>query len=326
MRAMILAAGLGTRMRPLSELRAKPALPVRGRPVIAWLLALLERHGVREVAVNLHHLPETVVEAVERFAPASLRVEWSHERLPLGTGGGIRRMREFLSQSDPSLVLAGDMLLDVDLGALAAAHSASGAHCTLLLRRDERAATFGTIGFDEAGRVRRIGRRFDLGGEKQAGIFVGVRVLSPDVFERLPDVTDDTEFEDLSDWLAPALRAGDEGIRGRLLEAREMTWEPVGTPAEYLAANLETPGLSFDPTGNLAEGARLIGRSGDVVLGAGATIGEGAELERCVVWEGEQVPDGLRARGGVFAAGRFYPCEDEESKLRDRGQGGSSRG
>jgi NDP-sugar pyrophosphorylase family protein len=123
---MILAAGLGTRLRPLSHLCAKPAMPVRGIPVIAYLLSLLRAHGVEEVIVNLHHRPDSIRDAVERFGPAGLEVHYSVEEAPLGTGGGIRRAAEFLRESDPSIVLAGDMLLDVDLGHLIELHRARG--------------------------------------------------------------------------------------------------------------------------------------------------------------------------------------------------------
>lgn len=334
MRAMILAAGLGTRMHPLTTLRAKPALPVRGQPVIATLLALLARHGVREVMINLHHRPESIVEAVERFGPPGLRVEYSREPVPLGTGGGIRRVREFLAESDPAIVIGGDMLLDVDLTAIAATHRQRRAHCTLLLRRDPRAEQFGTIGIDDRGRVRRIARRFDLGGETRSGVFLGVRLFSPGAFgslptragtptppgvtHRAPEFAQNEPFEDLSDWLAPALRAGSERILGHLLEPEEVVWEPVGTPSEYLAANLSPPALSYLPSlfaspEFLPEGTKGMGRSADVVLGEGAAIGRDVKLERCVVWEGEQVPDGARAHGGVIAAGRFYACEAEGS-------------
>jgi len=148
-------------------------------------------------------------------------------------------------------------------------------------------------------------------------------VLSPAAFASLPEVDDDTPFEDLSDWLAPALRAGDERIRGHLLEQAEVIWEPVGTPAEYLAVNLSPPRLSYlAGRAFWAEGTRAVGRSADVIVGPGARIGNGVTLERCVVWEGEQVPDGTRARGGGFAHGRFYACEDREGDGRPAGFGG----
>ena len=84
MRAMILAAGLGTRLRPLTRFRAKPALPIRGRPTISILLDVLSRHGIREVMINLHHLPQTIQKAVELDCPESMEITWS--TMPGATG------------------------------------------------------------------------------------------------------------------------------------------------------------------------------------------------------------------------------------------------
>ncbi len=321
---MILAAGLGTRMQPLSSLRAKPALPVLGRPVIAWLLEWQRVHGIDETMINLHHLPTSIEEATRRFAPPGMKISWSHEAVPLGTGGGIRKARSFLETSDPAIVLAGDMLLDVDLAPLVEAHRASGAACTLVLRDDARHEQFGTIGIDDDEGVRRIGSLFDLGGETRAGVFVGIRIISPGAFAQLPDVADETPFEDLSDWLAPALERGSLRLRAQLLERDEILWEPVGSPAEYLAANLFPSRVSFfSPTEMVTKGTHIKGPSSDVVLGSGARMGAGAELRRAVVWEGEQVPANFRASGGVFAGGRFYVCEgppaDDTPRVGKRG-------
>lgn len=314
---MILAAGRGTRMQPLSSLRAKPALPVRGVPVIAYLLALLEHCGVREVIVNLCHLPDTVRAAVKRYTPPGIGVCFSHEIEPLGTGGGIKAAAHFLRESDPCLVLAGDMLLDTDLAQLADRHRRRGDRCTLLLRRDPRQTSFGSIGVDAEGCVRRIGSRFDLGGERAAGLFVGVRVLASRIFETLPTAD---RFEDLSDWFAPLLAAGERDIRGDLLEAGQCRWEPIGTPAEYLQVNLNPPELSFMDRTRLAEEARV---EGSLVVGTRVRFGEGARLERAVVWEDESLPEGMQASDGVFAGGRFHDCSQARG---DPGAVRSSRG
>lgn len=304
MRAMVLGAGLGTRLRPLSDLRPKPAVPVRGLPLIAYPLALLARHGVTEVVINVHHRPQLLIEAAERHAPPGLRVRFSHEAAPLGTGGGIRRAAAFLRESDPCLILAGDMLIDVDLEALIGQHRSRRDEWTLLLRDDPRGGSFGTIGVDAAGSIRRIGRRFDLGGEQRAGLYVHVTVVAARAFDTLPA----TEvFGHLDGWLAPLLRAGARDIRGELLGPEQCAWEPVGTPAEYLAANLHPPPLSFLDADARArrEGARI---APGLVIGAGAEVGAGARLEDVVVWDGERVPAGFTARQGVFAGGRFHPC------------------
>jgi NDP-sugar pyrophosphorylase family protein len=311
MRAMIVAAGLGTRMRPLSELLPKPALPIRGVPLIAYQLALLRHHGVSELAINVHHLPERLEAAAERWCPAGLAVRFSREPELLGTGGGIRRLAGFLRESDPCLVLGGDMILDFDLSALMAWHRAGDHAATLLLREDPRSARFGTIGVDAEGRVRRVGDRFELGGERRAGVYAWANVLSPRIFDSLPARD---AFSHLDDWWMPALAAGADDVRGHVADAGSCLWEPVGTPAELLAANLGLRSLSYLDLAAATQraGATLLedpdGET-SVVLGAGAELGEGAHLERAVVFERERVPARFRGAGGVFASGRWLQCE-----------------
>jgi mannose-1-phosphate guanylyltransferase len=297
---MIVAAGLGTRLRPLTWHRPKPALPVRGLPLVAYTLALLRSHGVREVVINVHHLPDLLEAAALRHCPAGLSLRFSREERLLDTGGGIRRVAGFLRESDPCLLIGGDMLLDVDLGALVAAHREHGAAITMLLRDDPRAASFGSVGVDASGAVRRIPSLCDLGGETRAGIYAWANVVSARALDALPDRE---VFGHLRDWIAPMLRAGARDVRGEFVPCR---WEPVGTLAEYVAANLDPPRLGYldpDPVARAA-GVRF---ENECVIGAGATLGAGASLRRAVVWDGEQVPAGLRARDGVFAAGAFHP-------------------
>jgi len=305
---MILAAGLGTRMRPLSELRPKPAMPVRGLPLVAYSLALLARHGVREVAINLHHLPERVEAAAQRHRPAGMELRFSRESRLLGTGGGIRALAGWLRESDPCLILGGDMLLDADLGALLRRHRERGDAVTVLLRRDARGATFGRIGVDAEGRVRRIGSRFDLGGETDAGVYTHATLLSARALDSLPR---ERVFGHLDGWIMPRLAAGAGDIRGEVVGLDASVWEPVGTPGEYLRTNLHPPKLSYLDADALARslGTRI---EEGLVIGAGASLGAGARLERAVVWDGEAVPAGFRGCDGVFAGGSFHPCGEAE--------------
>jgi NDP-sugar pyrophosphorylase family protein len=304
---MIVAAGLGTRLRPLTQWRPKPAVPVRGLPLLAYSLHLLARHGVREVMVNTHPLPEVVIEAARRHCPPGLALAFSHEEALLDTGGGIRRVAGFLRESDPCLLLGADMLLDADLGRLVRLHRERGDAWTLLLRDDPRGARFGTIGADAAGRVRRIGRRFALPGEARAGVYVWVNVLSPRAFEHMPDRE---VFSHLDHWLAPWLEAGASDVRAEVWGARECSWEPVGTLREYLDANLRPQHLAHLDADALARacGVRFETES---VIGAGATLGPGASLRRVVVWDGERVPAGFRGEDGVFAGGAFHRCPSD---------------
>jgi NDP-sugar pyrophosphorylase family protein len=316
MRAMIVAAGLGTRLRPLSSLRPKPVVPVRGIPLIAYPLALLAHAGVREVAVNVHHLPERLIEASHAWCPAGLAVRFSEEPELLDTGGGIARVASFLRESDPCLLIGGDMVVDLDVGALLAHHRASGRAVTAVLRRDPRASQFGTIGVDATGRMRRIGRRFDLGGEVDSGVYTWVNVVSPRAFDSLPQRE---VFSHLDHWWTPELARGSNEIGALVLGPEACRWEPVGTPAEYLNANFALPAaLSYFAVDARARasGVTLLP---ELVIGAGAKVPPDATLAHAVVWDGERVPAGFVGRSGVFAGGRFHAVA-EVAQAADPGE------
>jgi mannose-1-phosphate guanylyltransferase len=319
MKAMILAAGLGTRLRPLSDHCAKPAMPIRGRPVVSLLLEFLNRQGIRDIMINLHYLPETIRGAVENDCPRDTHIVWSDEPEPLGTGGGIRRAADFLSGAEECIVLSGDMLIDIDLATLIGVHHQRQFDATFVLLDDARSSDFGTIGIDAGGCVTRVGKRTvaDNVREDRAGLFTGVRIFSRRVFDRWPDAT---VFEDLRDWLMPGMEAGAFRVGGAFVESSGAessevassgsVWEPVGTPNEYLRMNLDPPllpslgGQASQWSGDI----RILGAAHDVIVGTGAEIGENVHLERAIVWAGEKVPAGLVAQDGVFAAGRFHDC------------------
>lgn len=307
MRAMILAAGLGTRMRPLTDERAKPALPVRGRPVVSLLLELLARQGVREVLINLHHLPETIRRAVEADHPSELDIQWSIEEKPLGTGGGIRRAAAFLRESETCVVLAGDMLLDLDLRGLHARHVASGRGVTLVLRSDPREASFGSVGIDAEGRVCRIGRHAvaAAGVEAGRGLFTSVRFFDREVLGEWPE---SEVFEDLRDWLMPRAERDAIVLGAEIVDPSASVWEPVGTPQEYLEVNLHPPDLPRlgGPATRWQGPIEISGRARDVVSARTVRLPGDAELSRCVVWDGASVSAGAKARDGVFGVQGFH--------------------
>ena len=158
MKAMVLAAGLGLRMRPLTLLRAKPVLPVLNRPLLDWTMARLARAGVRDVVVNLHHLPETVTAVLGSGRRFGLRIRYSREQTILGTGGGPRAVRELFGD-EPLLLVNGDVLFDLDLRRLLAVHRASGARATLALRPNPVPYAYSPVVSDRKGRILSIAGR-----------------------------------------------------------------------------------------------------------------------------------------------------------------------
>ncbi|HEV2997878.1 MAG TPA: nucleotidyltransferase family protein, partial [Solirubrobacteraceae bacterium] len=146
MRAMVLAAGLGTRLRPLTFEITKPMVPVLDRPVMAHILDLLESHGFEEVIANVHYFPESVR---EHFGD---RVSYRHEEELLGTAGGVRACREFFGGED-FLVISGDALTDINLTALVARHRQAGGVATLAVKQVSDTREYGVVLHDREGRI-----------------------------------------------------------------------------------------------------------------------------------------------------------------------------
>lgn len=269
---MILAAGLGTRLRPLTDELPKPLVPVGDRPAVAHVAARLAAAGITEAVLNTHHLAEAFTPAVLASLPLALRVV--HEPSILGTGGGVANAAPLLGGGDV-VVWNGDILASVDLAAMIAHHRASRAPATLAVA--PRPLGEGTVGLGEGGRVVRLrGERF--GDEIASGDFLGIYVLGEPFRARLP-----TPGCLVGDGCLPALR---EGLRLATFTHAE-PWDDIGSLASYLAANsrwlARTGRRSY-----VAPGAR-VGEGIDVtgsVIGAGAEISGTGALRNVVVWPG----------------------------------------
>src|ERR1700724_3289940 len=146
MRAMVLAAGLGTRLRPLTYEITKPMVPVLDRPVMEHIVELLSRHSFDQVIANLHYFPETIREYFGE------RISYHYEQELLGTAGGVRACAEFFGD-EPFLVISGDALTDIDLGALAARHRDAGGIATLAAKQVKDTRELGVVLHDQDGRV-----------------------------------------------------------------------------------------------------------------------------------------------------------------------------
>lgn len=304
MKAMILAAGLGTRMAPLAKTCAKPALPVLDVPVILRLARALAAAGVGRAIVNTHAHPESLRAAL---CAAPLPIDWLHEPAPRGSGGGIAGARALLGDAEPFLVVNGDMCLELDFAALARAHRESGALATLALRADSRKEEFGSIGYDRGGSVVRFTDRIDLGGEVESGLFIGVQVMSPAIFARMPERAG---FEIIPDVYLPAMRSA--ARIGTWLQPVEQPWWPVGTPAELLLANRAALAREVAAKAvHTGPGSRVDGEvAGPAWIGAGAVVEAGARVgpgsvvsARGHLGRGARLVDSLALPGAEVAPG-----------------------
>jgi NDP-sugar pyrophosphorylase family protein len=298
MKAMVLAAGLGTRMRPLTLLRAKPVLPVLNRPLLHWTLELLARHGVTEVVINLHHKPSTVVRAVGDGRAFGLKVAWSREARILGTGGGPRRVRDLLGD-EPFFLVNGDVIFDFDLTDLWRRHRAAGARATLALVANPDPRRYSSIVTGAGGWVRALAR-LPRPARGQSSLFTGVHVVEPSVLEQLHEGPSDI----VRDLYAPLVDEGEDVLGLRVKGA----WYDLGSPALYLRSQMKMLSTGFrglrrgpliHPAARIHPRAR-IARS---IVGAATVVGEGAEVTGSVLWEGVRVGAGARVRGSILATG-----------------------
>jgi NDP-sugar pyrophosphorylase family protein len=301
---MVLAAGYGLRMRPLTLLRAKPALPVLNRPLLHWTLERLARAGVRDVVVNAHHLPDTIEEAARTAKATGLRVRVVREEpTVLGTGGGPRAVREWLG-TGPVLLVNGDVLFGMDLGALVAGHCRCGGRVTLALRRNpDPAAYTPVVTAPRTGRVLSIGGR-PRPADGVLSMFASAHVLDPALLERLPDGASDS----MRDLYVPMLVAGDV-VHGRRLEG---AWYDLGRPSLYRDAQLRwLPGgrSLVDPAARIARGS-VVRRA---VVGKGSRIGAGALVEASVVWDGATIEAGARVSRSIVTSGAVVGAGERAS-------------
>lgn len=186
MKAMILAAGLGTRLRPLTNTIPKPLLPVGGVPLIVWNLLLLRRHDIREVIVNLHHLGHLIEKELGDGSTWDMRISYSKEPRILGTGGGLKQAEQFF-EGEPFLVMNSDTLCELDVGALRQYHQRQNPLATMVVREDPDVDRWGALELDADQRIVRInGRGCRYDGPVVHRMFAGVHIVHPRLLRSVP--------------------------------------------------------------------------------------------------------------------------------------------
>ena len=305
MKAMVLAAGLGTRLRPLTYEIPKPMVPVIDRPVMAHIVDMCRRQGFGKLIANLHYFPDTIK---EYFGDS---IEYRYEEELLGTAGGVRNVRDFFGD-DPVVVISGDALTDIDLNALLERHKSHGGIGTLTVKRVDDTREYGVVLHDNDGRISGFQEKphpdealSDLGN-------CGIYCFNPQVFDYFPD----TDFVDWANDVFPVLLENDVPFYiheideywndvGSLDELRSGTFDALSGALKIdLPASASAPG-DADVSGDvwigenvtIGSGVRLMG---PVVIGDGSTIGDGAALRDTIVFPGTAVGDGQIAIGAIY--------------------------
>jgi NDP-sugar pyrophosphorylase family protein len=285
LRALVLTAGFGTRLDPLTRLVAKPAVPLGSRTLIEHVLSWLRREGVEDVVLNLHFRPETITAVVGDGRHLGLRVRYSWERPILGSAGGPRRALPLLD-APTFLIVNGDTLCDVALGPMIAAHARTRADVTMAVVKNPSPDHYNGIVSDGDGRVRTFVPKGQAAGSWH---FVGIQVVNASVFAPL---TDGVVAETVAGLYRDMVAHGSGRIHVWPVTS---TFLDVGTPRDYLNAVRQ-----IDPAPT---------PSGSVVWPE-ARVGPGAELTDCIVAGAVNVPAGFRARDRLLIPGALARPDD----------------
>jgi mannose-1-phosphate guanylyltransferase len=282
-----LCAGLGTRLRPLTRVRAKAAVPVDGEPLVWRVIQWLESAGIRDLVINLHHRPETIAAVVGDGSDLGVRVRYSWEQPVLGSAGGPRRALPLLTESDPArpfLLVNGDTLTDVDVERLVREHARSSALVTMALIPNPRPDKYGGVLLDEEGVVTGFTRR---GMPGPSFHFIGVQATQPETFAPLAD---GVPMESVGTLYPGLMRARPGSVRGFVSTA---SFRDIGTPADLLQTSLAL--------------AAEQGRAGAPAWGDRVAVAPDACVERSVLWDDVTVGAGARIRECVLADGVTIP-------------------
>ncbi len=290
--ALLLTAGLGTRLRPLSLVRAKPAVPVAGVPLAGRILRWLAAAGITDAVLNLHHKPETLTAVIGDGTRFGVRVRYSWEKTILGSAGGPARAVPLLD-APRFWLINGDTLTDVDLAAMARQHAARGASVTLAVVPNPDPVHYGGVVVSPDGAVTGFSRR---GPDNCGWHFVGVQIAEARVFAALdPDRPAET-FR----GVYPDLFGREPGsVQAFTCEA---SFQDIGTAADYLDTSLAFARAEDRPAALTGSGCAIAddARVHRSIIWDGVTVGPGAVLDQCVVADGVDVPAGAAFRRQVL--------------------------
>lgn len=309
---MILAAGFGTRLKPLTLGLPKPMFPVLNRPLLEHTLNFLSSNGIQDIIVNVHHLSEKIVEHFGDGAEFGVRLTFSREDEILGTAGGLKKAQSFLDK-ETFLLMNSDVLADIDLNKVLSFHKEKKSCLTLVVRQDGDPEKYAPIELAEDGRITRFVSASikNPPAKTQRVMFTGIQIMEPEIFSRIPS----GKFFGTTEDVFPAMIEEGLPVYGHL---HEKYWIDMGTRGTYIQAQADAlegklalkTSQSRNPEGPLIVPPVHIGKdceiSNDaqvgphVVLGKGCRIRSGAVVENSILWEGATIGSGATVQNSII--------------------------
>lgn len=320
MRAMVLAAGLGTRLRPITYEMPKPMVPVLNKPVMEHILRLLAKHGFTETIANLHWFPELIEDHFGDGSGCGLALTYSREEALLGTSGGVRNAAGFLG--DSFLVISGDALTDIDLTAMREFHESHEGIATLAMKRVEDTSQFGVAIVGSDGRIQGFQEKPDPSEALSDLANCGIYMFRSEIFDFFPEpgtskAAGPGDPDGFADWamdVFPRLLDGDVPFYSHEIDAY---WNDIGNLEELRAGNVDalTGAVAVEREGELVDGFRSGERMegepelvGPVLLGPGCEVGDDVRIDGpSVIGDGAAVGDGARLKEVIALPGAQVP-------------------
>ncbi len=322
MKAIIMAGGEGSRLRPLTCDCPKPMMRLMDRPVMQYALELLRAHGIKQIAATLGYLPDAIIDYFGDGSAFDVSLHYYVEEMPLGTAGGVKRAQDFLDET--FIVLSGDGITDLNIAAALDFHRRKGSLATLVLRREVNPLEYGVVTTDSDGKIRAFYEKPARCDAVSDTVNTGIYIFEPQALSFIPD---DCAY-DFGHDLFPALVQAGEPVYGYVTDDY---WCDIGDVRAYLSAHraamegqirlnglsgcngaVVLPGARVDPTAIL-EAPCLIAQGAQVsagarigaysVLGENAFAGKNADLKRSILWTGARAEDGAQLRGAILASG-----------------------
>lgn len=338
MKAMVLGAGVGSRLDPLTLKMPKPLVPVVNRPVIDHIFRLLAKHGISEVVCNLHYKAQSIERYFTQNPPAGINFKFLKEASLSGDAGGVRACRKYL-ENDTFLVIMGDLLTDADLTSIVNLHKRKGALASIAVTPVEDVTKFGVVVRNSSGFIEGFQEKPSLEEALAHEISTGIYVLEPSIFEHIPQ----TGTYGFGRELFPSLITKGLPVLGVDINSY---WSDVGTFETYLRSNIAAlngtvqieitdplkdevyygDGCSLDPDCTI-KGKGFIGAhsvlenavrlNGNVIIGPKSRIGAKSVLENCLVIGGSTVPPGSDLRNCIWCQDKSIYASQPEALVQE---------
>ncbi len=311
MRAMILAAGFGTRLKPLTLGLPKPMFPVLNNPLLEHTLDLLSSQGIQDIIVNVHHLPEKIIDHFGDGSKFGVRLQFSREEEILGTAGGIKKAQPFLDKGT-FLVMNSDVLADIDIKSILTFHKEKKSCLTLAVRKDPEPEKYKPIHLADNGRITQFvdASIKNSSTTTERVMFTGIQIMEPEIFSRIPP----DKFYGTTEDVFPTMIEEGLPVYGFLLDKY---WIDMGTRETYIQAQVDAlegklklkTAPSRNPEGPLVVPPVHIGKDSEIsndaqvgpyaVLGNGCRIRSGAVVENSILWEGATIGSGATIQNSI---------------------------